>query len=187
VLARNPILRKSAAVGLLVLAGIAAYAAVVAPLMIQYRTYGQQIDAARWQLLGYNKTIQRRRGLLEEAERLRARAKLHKGYINGGTAALAGASLQQHIQSVVGSRGGQIFSMQALAHQPDGHHTRVGIRVYLRADTGALQKILYRLESGTPLLIVDQVRVRRLRTSRQQPNGLLDASFDVYGYRRGPT
>ena len=77
-------------------------------------------------------------------------------------------------------------------------YERVTISVHMRCDIDDFGEILHALESGKPLLFVDELNVYRQSTQRRgRPFGRpaqttagedfrLDIRFDLYGYLRSP-
>ena len=90
-------------------------------------------------------------------------------YLPQTAPALAAAELQQRVRAVVEAAGGTLRSTQALPPVEEGSAVRVAVSVTLTGDTGNLEKILYDLESQTPLLFVITWKSRRERTGRACP------------------
>jgi hypothetical protein len=90
--------------------------------------------------------------------------------IRSDSATLAAADLQQRVKALVESVGGTLVSAQPGEGAEAGPFTRVDLSVRMLITIGALQKVLHDLESGAPLVVIDQIQVlsRRTRTTRRR-------------------
>ena len=106
--------------------------------------------------------------------------------------ALAAADLQQRVKAVVEAVGGTLRSTQALPPVEEGNAVKVAVNATVSGDTESLQKILYDLESQTPLLFIDNLDVSAREIRQRLPNGRLadytrvqlNIQFEVSGYLR---
>ena len=185
-------------------------AAVAVPVMARHEFYRDNIDQARRNLVRYRRIIDEAPALRAEIERLLDAADSTTFYLSETTAALAAAELQEMAKEVVRANGGTLTSTQVLQTRggAQGSDGRVMIRVQMSGDTEALQRVVYALESGQPLLFVDKLTVQarpraRGRTrvqARRRParakrgtarepgpaptvKTALTVSFDLSGYR----
>jgi general secretion pathway protein M len=83
-------------------------------------------------------------------------------FLEGANYALAANSLQQHIVQMVEQAGGKIVTV-AIETPAATEQTsrRVIVQVRSELDNDALQSVLYGLESGRPLVLVDSLNVHR--------------------------
>ncbi|MCK7491831.1 MAG: type II secretion system protein GspM [Comamonadaceae bacterium] len=86
-------------------------------------------------------------------------------YLPQSAPPLAAAELQQRVKAVVEAAGGTLRSTQALPPAEEGSAVKVTVSASMTGDTESLQKILYELESQTPLLFLDNLDV----TARGEP------------------
>ncbi|HTO85829.1 MAG TPA: type II secretion system protein GspM [Methylomirabilota bacterium] len=142
---------------------------VVEPLTAAYARTDQAIEEARELLARYDRLGAARDDLA------------------GGTDALAAAQLQGRLKTLVESSGGTIGSMQTLPTVSEQDLKRVAIRLEMSAPLLPLLRVLQGLETGVPLLFVDNMDVQsRLiqlgGTDDAQQEPVLAVGFDVYGY-----
>lgn len=128
------------------------------------------IDAADAGLDAAEKRIQ----IATLAGRLAAAAKRDKPqnlsavYVNGTSRSLASANLQQLLVDATSASSGHLIETSTIdptdSDNPDAADV-VEVRATLDIDNGGLLQLLYRLETGVPLLDVDTLSVRRLNES----------------------
>jgi Type II secretion system (T2SS), protein M subtype b len=82
-------------------------------------------------------------------------------HLPGGTAAVAGAALQRLVADRIAAAGGRLveseFAPVDAAEEDPG---RVDLRVSFETDIVGLQRVLYELESGLPILLVRTLTVQ---------------------------
>ncbi len=180
---------RLAAVALLLAVLGSAYVFTVPPLLGRYADNREAIAQSRQMLIQYQQIGRSREGLQAQITELNGRKSARGAYLTGGTDALAAAELQDRVKNVIESNGGKLRSIQTVPGKADEGFKRVTIRVQLSGTTSALYKVLYRLESSTPFLFLDNLdignrRARRRRQKNANPNPELRVRFDLYGYLR---
>ena len=92
-------------------------------------------------------------------------------------------------RAVVTGSGGSLTSTQVLSTVAEHGLRRITINVRMAVSTGALQRVLYELESNLPYLMTDDIIIlsRGAQRRRQVPSGLdlLDVRFNLSGFMRG--
>ena len=86
-------------------------------------------------------------------------------FLAGPTLTVAGAALQQRMQDATRAAGGKVISSRIdlqVARAAEGY---IGLTQNLEIDEGALQPLLYDLESGAPYLFLDSVAVQSPRAT----------------------
>ncbi len=182
------IVRKIAAVALLLVALAATYAVVVLPLLREFRRNDDAIAEAAEMLARFQSATVTQAGIEAQLDELRQR-QARQGYVLvGSTDALAAAELQDRIKVVVRESGGVVRSVQALPPEDEGSFRRIAVRLQMTTTTESLFNIVYSLETMLPLLFVDNVDVqsRPVKLSADQPatDPVLIVSLDLYGYRQ---
>lgn len=112
------------------------------------------------------------------------------GFLPAANESLAAAELQGKLKSAVDVVQGELRSVQTLPAKDEGQFRRVSIRGQIALTLPALQQVLYRLETATPLLFLDNVdvRARPLRPGRETAEApMLDVRFDLSAYMRRPS
>lgn len=118
----------------------------------------------------------------------------------------AAAALFSRLKALVAEKAEVEERCQVASHNPkrtnvaDELYERVTISVHLRCDIDDFGEVLHALESGKPLLFVDELNIYRQQAGgragrtfpgrAQQPGQVagyqLDIRFDLYGYLRKP-
>ena len=114
-----------------------------------------------------------------------------QGYFNSQkTDALASAEMQEFIKKAIVDAGGQLSSTQALPVSNKGKFSRITIRVRMTGNSEQLRAVLYKIETSTPLIIIDQIDIRPMRgvmnkTTRQiESSNELNVNFQAVSFMR---
>ncbi len=108
----------------------------------------------------------------------------------------AGAGLAQRVDQVVAEFARSAQTCQVLGKTPmrgteEEPFERVVLTVRLRCSYEELAPIIHKLESGQPMLFVDETQIARWAGYRDPQTGkalsTLDVRFNVYGYLRNKT
>jgi hypothetical protein len=86
-------------------------------------------------------------------------------YVAGNSRSLASANLQQYIVDTVAASSGKLIETAAIdddAEADPANADRLRLKTTLDTDNKGLLQLLYKLESGTPLLDVETLSIRRL-------------------------
>lgn len=115
-----------------------------------------------------------------EAEALRRRLQLPRAaqataptenaFLTGANYALAANSLQQYLVETIESNGGKLVSVgveQPQSGEAPGAARRVTVQATSDLDINGLQATLHGLEGGRPLVLIDNLMVRRPATRRE--------------------
>lgn len=178
------------AVALLLAVLAALYGFAVQPLLAQHRAYDETIVDLRYRLAQYQR-IARQGAALEQGLRdAKHQQATSSYYLKSAKPALASAELQQYVKERVTEGGGQLVSSQVMPEEKAEVSPSVAIRVHMRGSIGSLRAVLYGLETGSPVLFVDEVFVtqgprRRLANGQAPEETPLDIRFRVTGYTRG--
>jgi general secretion pathway protein M len=181
----------SRAVALLLLVSVVAalYLWAAEPLVAAYSGTDEAIAEARSMLERFDRIGAARAKLTQEAASLDTQTTTTLYYLAAGTDAMAAAALQGQVKSLIESSGGTVGSMQTLPTRQEQRLQRVALRLQMTATMSSLFHVLHDLETGMPLLFLDNLDIQgRLRQS-SQANGQeqeqepeLTVGFEVYGY-----
>jgi hypothetical protein len=80
--------------------------------------------------------------------------------LQGETAGIAGAALQRLVNDHISAAGGQVSTLQLLPPRPSGGTTQLALGVAMRIDIDGLRNVLHAIETGEPLLFVDDIAIR---------------------------
>jgi general secretion pathway protein M len=113
----------------------------------------------------------------------------HRGspFLEGPTVTVAGAALLQRVATAVGNAGGTIQSSQVEVAGSQSKDGVVELAVNCEMEQSALQNVLYDLESGMPLLFVDQldVQVPQMTAISDSNTGRIRVVLGVSGQWQG--
>ena len=178
-----------------VFAGLAVAAALVYLVALHWwftvpmLRMGDEIAALRMEELTLRMEIAQKPQLEAELARVRAFEAGNPGFLQETNRQLATASLVQRLEAVVQGASPNPAACQITARTPseastDEPFVRATVRVGLRCAMPELGAVLHALESGSPQLFVDNLDIlsRRSYLGTGQEGGLLDVSFDLYGY-----
>jgi len=116
-----------------------------------------------------------------------ARADAASVFLLGETEALAGAALQRLVATTVENAGGRLEESEISRPEgPEGEPGAVSLRVSFDADIVALQRILFELETGAPILILQALTIeaKEAATSGEgDESPTLSVVMLVRGYR----
>jgi len=182
--------RRIAALALAAAAAGLGYAALVYPLIEAHRSYDERIAGLRHRLAQYQRMAQGREATQRLLEQ-RKRADLAKRYyLAERNPALAAAELQGLVKRAVEHGQGELITTQVVSGQRAERRAEVTLRVRVRGDIRTLQKLLYALESGRPILFVNNLSIdvapamRAARLAAAPPARDLLISVDVTAYTR---
>ena len=192
----TPWIGRLAAVLLLIGVIEAAYVLVVEPILTGYREKAQAIEEVNDQLSDYQRLAAMRPGFADQLERLEAEEGSGTYYLNGGTDALAAAGLQDRVNTLVDSMGGNLRSIQPMSGVDEQGFRRITVRIQMTATIEALFETLYALKTGMPVLFVENLDIQSRFTRRRNNQvdarqvgaravsdaPLLIVSFDLSGY-----
>ena len=107
-------------------------------------------------------------------------------FLEGPTLTVASAALQQWVNAAIVGVGGAVQSSQ-VDITTGGKDGIVSLLINFELDQPALQKLLFNLETGSPLLFIDQIDVQTPQSGLASDDraGLLRVSLDLSGRWRG--
>lgn len=176
---------------LLVVAGTL-YLVVERGLIVSYRFYKERLEQQQVRLEQLERMAASREPIQQLIASIQQDRNITAQYLPQFAPSLAAADLQQHVKAVVEAVGGTLRSTQALPPVEEGNAVKVAVNATVSGDTESLQKILYDLESQTPLLFIDNLDVSAREIRQRLPNGRLadytrvqlNIQFEVSGYLR---
>lgn len=192
----NRIGGKLLALLLLLLTAGAGITLLVAPVLTVSRGYDESIADLRFRLDRYQRSADRVPRLKARLAQLQRQQGTGEELLQGDSSAIAGAALQERLKEIVQDAGGRLESTQLLTTSADGAMERLTARARFSGSVEVLQKALYRIEYGRPLLLVEKAGIRRSKQRRlpfrrsregrppEQGPDRLRVTLEVAGYRR---
>lgn len=164
--------------------------AVLWPAASQWAEYhDEKISLAR-QLKQYERILAGRDAINQNMTSIKDKI-LEQGYFNRQqTEALASAELQESIKKAIVDAGGQLSSTQALPIVDKDRFRQITVSVRMSGSLEVLRGVLFRLETATPLIMINQLDIRPVRGIRNRRNrqvGLtneLNVNFQAVSFMR---
>lgn len=178
-------MRRLAAVALLLVVPALPFLAVVRPLLDAHAERADQIAELETKAQRLGAVAAAGAELTRQREALAERRDQGGLLLSGASEALAAAALQNTLKAAAARAGGDLRSTQALAVTEEKGFRRIAVRALLASDAEGLRTLLHAVESARPPLFVDGLEVRgRARTSdAEEPR--LDIRIDIFGYAGG--
>jgi general secretion pathway protein M len=181
--------RRIAALVLLGAAFLVAYLGIVRPVLSLRDDTRAAIETNRDLLERYRRIAAGREHLKARLDRLERDTSVQRAYLSGDNDAVVAAQLQNRIKSIVQRAGGTLNSMQVLPPEAENGFRKISVRVKAVATMQAWVDTMLGIETGNPLLFLDNVDITTRSASRRVANRpaenvQLSVTFDVYGYLR---
>jgi len=182
---------KTTAIMLLVIALLLVYLLVFHWFILRHGEYAEEIGDLRTQLSRFQTVASQREALQTRLSQIRNSQKDADLFLEDPEFDEAAASMSGRIGEMVRTQADeacQIVSRQPVRPKVQERFQKVTVNVRMRCDAEDFLQILYRMETGTPLMLVDDLNIIRPRTRRRTRNaqpeaqGALDIRFNVSGY-----
>lgn len=182
----NALMRRLAAVALLLAVPTLPYLALVRPVLDAHAARAAEIATLETKAMRLGAMAAVKAELARQRDALAARRDQGDLLLSGASEALAAAALQNSLKAAVARAGGELRSTQALAVTEEKGFRRIAVRALLATDAEGLRTLLHAVESARPPLFVDGLEVRgRARTGESEEEPRLDIRIDVFGYAGG--
>ena len=161
----TPPQQRALAVGVLLLAVIAALAVLVGPIVLVHRHYDMAIEETSSRLELFRRVAAQAPDLRAALEVM----KLKDGrrfFLKNTAPNLAGAELSDLVRAAIENNSGRITTSQSPAPREDAHFRQTFVTVQFFATTPALAKILAALDTQVPYVVVDNLTIRPLNAFR---------------------
>jgi hypothetical protein len=169
--------------GLAVLALAVVWLGVVAPALDFYGSRQDQVDALRARTAREAALVEALPRLTKEAEM--ASRTPTRAVLAGNSDAIAGATLQEQVQTMASGANAQLTSIETLPGEQAGNYRRIGVRVELSAQLAVVIHLLAAIEQAQPSMLLDDIRLTATPVGPQNAQLPLDAAFTVYAFRVG--
>ena len=107
-------------------------------------------------------------------------------FLAGKTITIAGAALQERVESAVKRAGGNVLSSQIDLQRPNSGAGFVGLTESLEINQPALQPLLYDLEAGMPYLFVENLAIQAPQAFGEAEGTPMGVLLGVSGQWREP-
>jgi len=176
---------------LLVIAVLLVYLLVFHWFVLRHMEYATEIDDLRTQLSRFQTVALQRESLQTQLSLIRSSQNDEGLFLEYPSFDEAAAALSGDIGDMVRTQADdscQIVSRQPVRPRVQERFQKVTVNVRMRCDAEDFLQILFSMETGMPMMLVDDLNVIRPRTNRRQrrqqtqAQGALDIRFNVSGY-----
>lgn len=188
---RSAIANRLAALALLLLSLALAYMLLFVPVTDGYAAARRTLEKDRMLLERYRRVAASADAIERQASAISAARRDSGVFLDGGTDALAAAALQNELGAAAARAGGDLRSVQSLAPEPADGMNRIRLRLQLVADIRTLTAFLHEIETGYPLLFVDEIKLRTRLERVSVESDVLEVTEEflvdiaLSGYRSG--
>jgi general secretion pathway protein M len=186
----NPKAQRWLAVGLLVFVALLFILAIVVPIVNKGLELNETKENLAFTLQKYERILAEKDSVVANIEAIKQQHE-DQGYFNNqGTSALASAQMQEFIKQAIVQAGGQLSSTQVLPPNNKDNFNRITVSVRMTGNIEVLRSVLYKLETATPLIVIDQLDIRPMRSIRNrvtrqiEPSNGLNINFQAIGFMR---
>jgi len=167
------------------------YITLIAPALSKRQVFHADLAELQLQYSLYTQHITQLDALQKEVDFLIQNQPGPVGFLEDKQLPLAAADLQRLISGMITSNAGQVISTQVISESDSSKlFPEITIRLNLRADSGALQSILYQIRVNSTVLILDNLQIqainagrhRRPSRDREEDPNQMDVQFDVSAY-----
>ncbi len=182
---------KTTALMLLAIAVLLVYLLVFHWFILRHREYAEEIGDLRTQLERFQTVAAKRESLQARLSQIRSSQRDADLFLEYPEFEEAAAAMNGSIGDMVMSQADdscQIVSRQPVRPRVQERFQKVTVNVRMRCDAEDFLQILYAMETGTPLMLVDDLNIIKPRTRRRtaarstEVPGALDIRFNVSGY-----
>jgi general secretion pathway protein M len=179
VIPKNNISERWLAVGLLLLISSFVGFVIILPLINQGLALHNEKNALAFRFEQYERILARRQSMTEAMASLKTAHETQNYLSTKNTSALASAELQELIKEAIVDAGGQLSSTQGLPVISKNDFTRIPVSVRMTATIDELRAILYKIETSTPLVVIEQLDIRPMRGVRNKVTHQIDPSNEL--------
>jgi general secretion pathway protein M len=163
---------------------------VVMPLISQVLQTHEQKMQQLFRLQRLHNSVARETAIADNWQTLQQQVAEQQLFNGRDTEAMASADMQTQLKAIVTDAGGQLTSTQGLPGRLDNGFMRIAVKVRLTCSVDALRDMLFRLNTASPLLMVDQLDVTPIHAvfdthAKNNPTTQLNVSLQVFSMMRG--
>jgi len=181
------------AVGLLIIVLLVIGMLLVAPVVSKGLALNEAKNTLVFRLQQYERILAKKDSVIAGIDNIKGQHD-EQGYFNSQeTDALASAEMQNFIKKTIVDAGGQLSSTQAIPVSVKDGFSRITVRVRMTGNSEVLRAVLYKIETSTPLIIIDQIDIRPMRGKRNmtthkiEPSNDLNVNFQAVSFMRKPS
>ena len=167
------------ALGLLIIVMLVVVLIIIAPVVSKKMELDEAKNSLVFKLQQYERILAEKETVIASIANLKQEHE-KQGYFNSQeTDALASAEMQEFIKKAIVDAGGQLSSTQALPVSNKDNFSRITVRVRMTGNSEVLRAVLYKIETATPLIIIDQIDIRPMRGTRNRTTRQIESSNEL--------
>jgi general secretion pathway protein M len=152
---------------------------IIVPLVNQGLALHDEKNALSFRVEQYQRILSRKQNIVDEMEMLKSDIADQNYLSTQNTTALASAELQEMIKQAILESGGQLSSTQGLPVVTKNNFQRIPINVRMTGNSEVLRAVLHKIETATPLVVVEQIDIRPMRGVRNKTTHQIDPSNEL--------
>jgi general secretion pathway protein M len=176
---QNRNMQRWLAVGLLAALLLIVIAAVFVPAIGKWIELREEKDQLAIKLRQYERILAGKDAVIKNMGAVKEAIQEQNYFNSQNTEALASAEVQEFIKKAVVDAGGRLSSTQALPVKSKDKFSLMTVSVRMTGTSEVLRSVLYRLETSTPLIIIDQLDIRPLRGVRNRQTRQIEQTNDL--------
>jgi hypothetical protein len=166
------------------------YSVLIAPALSARSDYHETLDDLQFQYSRIHNSLRTIDNIRMELDQLRLAQPDQQGFFQEKAESLVAADMQQTINELVNTSGGELVSTQLARTSGDSSEAefpKLTINVHMRATIEALQKLLYQVMINDPVLVLDSLQIHAPtiagpRGRARQTAAQLDVRFDMSAF-----
>jgi general secretion pathway protein M len=167
------------AVGLLITVVLVIILVIIVPVVSKEMELHEAKNNLVFRLQQYERILAKKDTVIASMANIKQQHE-KQGYFNSQqTDALASAEMQEFIKKAIVEAGGQLSSTQALPVSNKDKFSRITVRVRMTGNSEVLRAVLYKIETSTPLIIIDQIDIRPMRGTRNRITRQIESSNEL--------
>lgn len=190
-LSNNPQAQRWLAVGLLGFVVLLVFLILVVPIVSKGLELNESKENLAFTLKKYEQILAGKDAIVSNIEAIKQQHEKQGYFNNQGTSALASAQMQEFIKQAIVQASGQLSSTQVLPSTTKDKFSHITVSVRMAGNIEVLRAVLYKLETATPLIVIEQLDIRPVRSIRNrltrqiEPSNELNINFQAIGFMRG--
>jgi hypothetical protein len=184
----SPLRQRLLAVGILIGAAALCWLLIVQPVIDAFAAQADDIAQSQLTLAAYQRKIAMRPAVEADLTEMTRREAQLNDAVDGTSAELAAANVQNLIRTMVNADQAQVLSVQNMPPVTANGFERVDIQYELTVPMTRLKDVIYRIETNVPFLFLESVDIHApenwfgVDPKADVPN--LQVRWIVRGYRR---
>ena len=189
---KSPKMQRWLALSLLMIVVLVISLIVVAPLLNKGLELHKSKNDLIFRLQQYERILATKNTVVASMAKIKEQHDLQSYFNSQETDALASAEMQAFIKKTIVDAGGQLSSTQALPVNNKNKFSRITVSVRMKGNSEVLRAVLYKIETSTPLIIIDQIDIRPMHgamnniTRQIDSSNELNVNFQAVSFMRKP-